>query len=164
MIEKLISIEKDLLNEVNKAIAQVINEKLNTVVNDYGVFHCQQPEFKIFSRGLDASDFNYLSYFAVPIDIEIRKVLPKTFFSDTERCRDITARSEFLTKLECDHYYSQLTSIEKLAELIETRTEEGKVYCNLTSKTPLKDSSEFLIEDVDNLDDVAYLIAIFFTN
>jgi hypothetical protein len=163
-IEKLIELEKGLLTEVNKVIAQFINESLNTVVNEFGVFHRQEPEFNIFSKGLDADDFNYISYFVVPIDIETRVVLPKTYLSDTERCRDITAYSEFLTKLECDEYYRKLTSVEKLAKLIETRTGGGKVYYTLTSRTPLNGSPEFLIENVEYIDDVAYLIATFFSN
>lgn len=164
MIEKLIEIEMKMLHEVSKVIASHIAAKTGTMVNEYGVCHQSQPLFQAISRSLDASNFAYCIYFAVPVDTDDKVILPENFFNDTKKFRSSTASFLFTTKFQREEYYDNLISFEQLASLIEERTEGGNVFTNTIIRKPLNSSLERIMPDANGIEDLGYLIAHFYTN
>jgi hypothetical protein len=158
--EKLEDIEIELLKEVNKITEKYINDQCDTIVNDSGVISYNDPKFEIFSKErLDAHNFRYLCYFFIPVDIEDKIVLRKNFYHDTEKFRDYGFLLDSFLKYERMEYYESLKSFEQLTAIIESRLQGGKVYLELLANAPNRNDPNYLISNVEKLEDIKYLIA-----
>ncbi len=156
------TIEKIALNKVNQRIAEKIEANFKTLVNSFGVVHRSENEFSDICGNIDGSNFFWVSYFVIPVEIDYELILPKKYWLDTEEFRSSTSIFDINTKYDRDEYYSKLKSYDDLTDFIERHTSGASVVVTKITRNAHNENSSKIINGMDEIEDGGYLYACYF--
>jgi len=151
-----------LLHNHNEKIKSKIEDHFETVVNAFGNVNRSESRFKEFTPYQYQDKFTWCNYFLVPVDHEREIVLPKTYYKDIQEFSNYAAWFDYGSGIQRREYYNKLGSYIDLINFTNNYTGGASAVIVKTLQNPINTSSDKLINDNIEIEDLGYVVLCYF--